>query len=90
MIRRTFKAARTEFEKALADVIEEGRDGNIALGAVNYADIGVTDVQRVTSEDGRTFWRVIVEECAPGCAIPEHMLKRLAPDLQETEISCEW
>jgi hypothetical protein len=85
-----FKDARKAFEDALADVIQQGREDKIDLGAVNYGDIRVSDVQQVRSEDGRVFWRIIVEECSPDCNIPKYMFPRLPEILRNTEITCEW
>jgi hypothetical protein len=81
-----FAKVRRLMESVLTDVVMQGGD----LGAVNYADLGITSVQWVVDEFGDINWRVIIEECSPDCGIPAAMYSRIPLEIRPVEISCEW
>jgi hypothetical protein len=85
-----YEAIRVEADKAIA---EAEADTSQKFGAVNWGDIGVTEVLYCLDEDGRAIWRVVIEEASPGCGLASYVYQRLVaaiPGTTQFDVSTEW
>ena len=78
---------------AVRRLLTEAEAEKSEMGAVNWGDLGVADIEYRLSMmwPGVPFCYVIVEEASPGCKLQEWLNARLdKTKFPNTYISCEW
>ena len=81
-----------ELTAAVEACIEEARLSKEPLGAVNWGDIGVTDIQYRLSmiHDEKPHIVVLIEEASPECELPAYIYSRLNGRFPNVYYECEW
>jgi hypothetical protein len=86
MVDRRMKTVRKAAEDALAAIPKENWG---ELGAVNWGDIGVTEVRFWVNDQGGMGYTVTLEEASPGCALGPAVWDEMGSP-EDVEIVCEW
>jgi hypothetical protein len=83
-----------EVERLLEEAKAESMTGSSAFGAVNWADLGISDIEyrlSVTDAKATPYCVVTVEEASPTSHLAGWLTSRLDPDrFPGVYVECEW
>lgn len=90
--KETFRRLRDLGDAACAGAQKLPAPEQRKLGAVNWGDLGVTEVLYCEDEDGASMWVVLIEEASPGSRLSSYVsdfIRAEMPDLP-LEVRTEW
>lgn len=75
-------------------LLKRASDSKADMGAVNWGDLGVTDIQyrlSMLQPEYGPFCVVTVEEASPGCGLSDWLNRELdSKKFPATYVECEW
>ena len=77
---------------AEAALLEARAASSNTMGAVNWADLRVIDVVKCQGREGNAWYRVEIEEAAPGCGLERFVFDKLFAQFPNEVIAvkAEW